>query len=332
MTSTDQARPAATHLVTGVAGQDGIHLARLLLRQGIRVFGTARLGSAETAAMAPYLRGVELRDLDVRDTDRFATIIDEVRPDVVHNLAAMSSVGASWDEPELAAAVNHTAVVGMLSTLRGSGVRFIQASSSEIFGPVEVDEVDETAPLNPVSPYAETKAAAHVAVVDARASGDVAASNLVLFGHTSVLHATRFVLRTISRQAAEVARGTRSQVSVQDPSVRRDWGSAPDFVRAIAAAAQAEPDDFVIATGVLHQLGEIVSWAAAAAGIDDAPSAAGSPSRPNDFGGVRGNSAHAAERLGWKPSVALREEVSRMVRVDLQRLDSGVEEDAGYLD
>ena len=159
-----------THLVTGVAGQDGVLLARHLLRRGERVVGTVR-DERDHRAMACYLGGVEVVEHDVRDQDGFRGLLAQHHPVAVHNLAAMSSVGASWDDVETTRAVNETAVTGMLATLAALGPAapvFVQASSSEIFGPIASGStVDETAALHPVSPYAEAKAAAHRAVVRA---------------------------------------------------------------------------------------------------------------------------------------------------------------------
>lgn len=283
----------STHLVTGAAGQDGVLLCRLLHAHGHRVVG---------------------QDLDVRDTDRFAALVERERPVAVHNLAALSSVGASWQQAEETRAVNETAVTGMLAVL-GSLDRppvLVQASSSEIFGPAGGGVVAEGAPLRPVSPYGEAKAAAHRAVQAARAAG-LPATNLVLFGHTSPLQAPGFVLPTITRQAAQVAAGARRAVELHDPTVARDWGSAADFVRAFALAVDAPPDDYVIATGELHRLDEVAGWALAAAGVAEAPVRATGGRRPHDEGWPCGDASRAARVLGWRPTVPLRQVVVAMV-------------------
>lgn len=316
-------------LVTGVAGQDGTLLARLLLARGERVVGTVTPGS--DGGQSPYLSGVEIAELDVRDTDGFAALVARVDPAAVHNLAAHSSVGRSWDDPEGTDAVNHAAVVGMLEVLRGQDVRFVQASSSEIFGPVEAGVADESTPLNPTSPYAEAKARAHRAVAASREAG-LAATNLVLFGHTSALHAPTFVLPSITRQAAAVALGRGDGVELRDPTVARDWGAAVDHVRAFTLALDGPPGDYVIATGELHQLADVARWALAAAGVSGSVGvASGEAARRNDFGGVRGLSARAVRSLGWRPSVTLQQTVEHMVSVDLARLRTGVEESVDYL-
>jgi GDPmannose 4,6-dehydratase len=322
-----------THLVTGVAGQDGVLLARHLLRRGERVVGTVR-DDRDRHPMSCYLDGVEVVEHDVRDQDRFRTLLAEHRPVAVHNLAAMSSVGASWDDVETTRAVNEVAVTGMLEILASLGPAapaFVQASSSEIFGPVPSGtSVDESAALNPVSPYAEAKAAAHRAVAEARAAG-LHATNLVLFGHTSPIHAPTFVLPRISRCAAEVALGRRDVVELQDPEVQRDWGAAADYVEAYALAVDAPAGDFVLGTGQIHSLREVVDWALEAAGVPGTPLVATGEARPNDFGGVVADATRAAAALGWRPRTPLRRVIGQMVTADLARLRSGRDQDASYL-
>jgi len=326
-----------THLITGVAGQDGVLLARLLRSRGDHVVGTVLPGRGQPP-LAPYLDGVDLVPLDIRDRDGFASLVERVRPHAVHNLAAVSSVGDSWAEPELTEAVNHTAVCDMLDVLRdvrertGQAPCFIQASSAEIFGPAESGPVDEDTELAPANPYGEAKAGAHLAVARARSEG-MAATNLVLFGHTSPLHDPRFVLRSITHQAAEVALGRRPEVTLRDPSTRRDWGAAADFVRAFAAAVDGTPDDYVIATGELHALTEMTGWALAALGLSVTPPGnSGEPPRQTDVSGVTSCAVRATEVLGWQPKIPLAEVIAGMARVDLRRLESGVEEDPSYLD
>ena len=303
-----------THLITGVAGQDGALLARALLSRGERVVGTSR--STNLGRVAPLLAGAELVHLDVADAPGFARLLRSHRPDTVVNLAAMSSVAASWKDPERAGAVNGLAVDRMLDAVSSTPTppRFVQASSSEIFGPPAMDAqlTDEDTPLNPVSPYAEAKAHAHDAVVRARNHG-VVASNLVLFGHTSPYQQPHFALPTVARQAWEIAQGRRTALELQDPSIRRDWGSAHDVVRAIVAALDASPSDFVIASGVLTSLSEVAEWALAAAGVQAPVRATGEPSRPHDFSGRVGNIDRARRLLGWQPRIPLRKAIGTMV-------------------
>ena len=254
----------------------------------------------------------------------------------VHNLAALSSVAASWENPDDTRAVNQTAVEGMLDVLNGLGAdapAFVQASSSEIFGPHEgsIGAVDERTPLNPVSPYAESKAAAHEAVTAARERG-IRASNLVLFGHTSPLQARQFVLREITCQAAEVAMDHRPTITLRDPRVRRDWGAAADVVRAFVVAPRCAPGDFVIGTGQLHTLQEICTWALHAVGADGQLLSTGQQDRRNDFDGVRARTNHALSSLGWCARRSLQETIEHMAVVDVARLRTGRDYDPEYLE
>ncbi len=310
----------STHLITGVEGQDGVLLARHLLTLGHRVIGTSHNpehspeGRAETPVGAPLPPAVEVHRLDITDQAAFLALLDRHRPDAVHNLAGQSSVSQSWHDPELSRQVNEHAVVGLLEVMTAHpATRFIQASSAEIFGDAPGPAADESTPMAPNSPYAEAKAAAHRAVQTARESG-LLTSNMVLFGHTSELQSTRFALAGMCLQAAEVGRGDRTQVQVQDPAVRRDWGSARDHVRAFALAAEAEPGDFVIGTGSLTRLGDVIAWALQAAGVPEAPVRVLGSDRPRDHDGLVADSTRARSTLSWSPEVALRSEIERMVR------------------
>lgn len=321
-----------THLITAVTSQDGIWLARLLASLGHRVVGTVLPGGDERLV---YLPGVQVELLDVRDATAFAVVVDDVRPDVVHNLAALTSVADSWAGADDVRAVNQHAVERMLDVLLDrsrSAPRFVQASSGEVFGDVSSQtHADEETPLRPVSPYGEAKAAAHRAVQEARSSG-LQATNLILFGHTSPLQPTRFAIPLVAEQAAAVALGKQDAVVLRDPSSCRDWGSAPDFVRAYAAAAEAPAGDFIVATGTLHALEEVGRWALTVAGVPDAEvRSSGAPPRPHDVAREHPVVERTARLLGWTAEVALRDEVERMVRVARCRLRSGVENDPAYL-
>lgn len=341
MTTPADTRP---HLITGVAGQDGVHLARLLLRSGHRVVGTVMPGSSPETLV--YLDGVEVVPHDVRDAPGFADLLHRLEPAVVHNLAALSSVGASWQAEDQTRQVNRDAVLAMLDVLRaradrdGAAPRFVQASSSEIFGAAAPGAVlDERSALAPVSPYGRAKAEAHEAVQAAREQG-LDALNVILFGHTGPLHAAHFALPTTCRQAVEVASGLRERVDLRDPGVERDWGGAADHMRgwAAVALAAAPGDDVVVATGVLHRLGDVADWALAAAGVPaagDPGTPAGAVStlgsdRPIDVTGVRGDPARAEALHGWRPEVPLRDVVARMVAVEQERLRTGVRHLPGY--
>lgn len=300
------------HLVTGASGQDGRLLVDLLVSQGHEVVGCGLEPGALPA-------GVRWATLDVTDAVAVRRIVADVRPEVVHHLAAVSSVAASWADPGLADAVNRRGALATLEAAQAVDARFVLASSSEVFGPVAGGVADEATPLRPQNPYAEAKAAAHRAVQQARATG-AAATNLVLFGHTGPLQPPTFAIPTLCRQAVEVARGQREAVELQDPTIARDWGAASDVAGAFACASVGPPGDYVIATGRLHRLAEVAGWALAAAGVPE-PTAglvhrSGAP-RPADVGGVRGDATRARELLGWAPRHSLEAVVAEMVRAIL---------------
>lgn len=300
------------HLVTGASGQDGRLLVALLSSQGHDVVGCG-------IDPVPLPPGVQWLPLDVTDDVAVRQALIDLRPDVVHHLAAVSSVAASWADPATADAVNRHGALTVLEAARAVGARFVFASSSEIFGAAPSGVADEATPVDPQNPYAAAKAAAHEAVRAARAAG-AAATNLVLFGHTGPLQPPTFAIPTLCRQAVAVARGEREVVELQDPTVSRDWGAASDVARAFALAADGPPGDYVIATGRVHRLAELAAWALAAAGVEEPLPGrvrrTGVP-RPADVSGVRGDAARAREVLGWAPERTLEDVVAEMVRAIL---------------
>jgi GDPmannose 4,6-dehydratase len=313
-----------THLITGVAGQDGVLLARLLLAEGGRVIGTVRPGSDRRVAMAPYLEGVEVVEHDLVDVEGFAELVARHRPDEVYNLAAMSSVRRSWEHPDEALAVNGTAPAQMLEVLAGHPrTRFLQAASAE-----------ETAAAAD-SPYALGKIAAREATRRARADGRFACA-AVLHIHESVLRPRTFVSRKVTRAAAEIAAGAADSLMLGALDVRRDWGAAADHVRAMRLImSAAEPGDFQVGTGVVHSLRDLVEVAFRAAGIDDpwpfVHHGAGL-SRPSDAAVIATTPDPPVQQLGWRPRHTFEQTIEHMVRVDMLRVASGVEEAVGYLD
>lgn len=322
-----------TALVTGVAGQDGVLLARHLMSLGYRVVGTTQPGVP--SPLRPYLDGVFTEEHDLRDADGFDRLLESYAPDEVYNLAGFTSVGASWDDRELVNEVNAVSVDRMLGSLaKRGGVRFFQASSSEVFGPDSVNPQDELTPHDPQNPYAESKSRAHEATVRAREDGLFACVG-VLYNHESPLRPTQFVTRKITRAAAEIGEGMRDTVTLGNLEVSRDWGPARDYVVAMGAALRQEaPADYVIATGQLHTLGDLLETAFAAVGIDDPwKHVEQDPTllRKSDAPGLSGDASKARDVLGWSPSATFAELVREMVAVDQQRIRTGVEEDLAYL-
>lgn len=313
-----------THLVTGVAGQDGVLLARLLRSEGGRVVGTTRPGSDRARAMAPYLEGVEVVELDLRDIDGFARLVEDLRPDEIYNLAAMSSVGRSWEHPADALAINGDAPVRMLEVLgRYPAVRFLQAAS-----------VEETAAASD-SPYAQGKIRARAATTRAREEGRFACA-AVLHIHESVLRPRSFVSRKVTRAAAEIASGVSDGLTLGSIEVQRDWGAALDHVRAMRMILAAdEPGDHEVGSGVVHSLRDLVEVAFRAAGLDDPWSLVrhdSSLQRPSDSLAITSTPDLPVQDLGWRPEHTFEETVAEMVRIDLLRVRTGVEEAVGYLD
>jgi GDPmannose 4,6-dehydratase len=323
-------------LITGVNGQDGVHLVGAYAARGVPVVGTVLPGAAES----PYLAGCPLESLDVRDTDAFTALIERHQPETVVNLAALSSIGRSWSTPELAAEVNGSAVVGLLGALRafrdahGWAPRFVQASTADIFGPPTTLPLTEEAPHAPVSPYGIGKLVAHDAVVEARAD-ELFAVNAILFNHESPIRPAHFVVRKVARAAASIALGLSESVTLGTVGVRRDWGAAADHVRALWLMAEAsEPRDYVVATGRSWSLAEVVELSFAAAGVSDPwAHVMQDPDlvRPADVPDLVGDPSRAARDLGWTPTISFDDLIARMVSVELQRLRSGVEDDPAYL-
>ncbi len=314
-------RPVA--LVTGVTGQDGIHLARLLRAEGMRVVGTHRPGSPAAATMRPYLEDIELVGLDLADEAGFAALVRDIRPAEVYNLAAMSSVGLSWSEPETAIALNGAAPVAMLRALEQvPDARFLQAASVEQTGDASS------------SPYAQGKQMAQEAVTAVRDAGRFAVA-AVLHIHESPVRRTTFVVRKITSAAAAIAEGRQERLTLGRLDVERDWGAAADHVRAMRMMLAAdEPGDFEVATGVLTDLRTVVDIAFAAAGIDDPWSRIdvdAGLTRPADAAVLAGDPEPIRRALGWEPRFTIEETIAAMVAADRARLLTGVAESASYL-
>lgn len=318
--------PSRTALITGVGGQDGIHLARALLADGLRVVGTVSPtgdGGARTRLYAP---ATELVTVDIRDEQALRELVARVRPDEIYHLAAFSSVGGSWERPELTFACNTAPVATLLGAVvalgrEGHDVRMFQASSAETLGGK--------------SPYAESKRRAAELVAQARRDHGVFASVGTLFNHESPLRDRAFVTRKITAGAAAIALGHADSLELGNLDVTRDWGFAGDFVEAMRLMLGGEePHDLEIGTGVGHTLRDLVETAFAAAGVDDVWSRVTTSAglmRPTDLEASVADPGPARERIGWKASVGFEELVARMVEVDLARLRTGVEDAAGYL-
>lgn len=310
--------------VTGAGGQDAGYLVESLLDDGIEVHALAHAALGKPAV---WPEGAALHLGDVTDEVATRDLLRAVAPDVVYNLAAISSVARSWVEPERTMQVNgHAAVALMESALAvqeetGRIVRFVQASSSEMYGEPAESPQHELTPLQPVNPYGEAKAFAHTRLPGLRSRG-LHASGLILFNHESPRRPTTFVCRKITRGVAAIVRGRAERLTLGNLDARRDWGWAPDVVDALRRAAAADvPDDYVVATGVAHSVRDFVALAFREAGIDDWEARVDidpALTRPTDAHVQVGDAGRARRRLGWTPRVTFEEVVARMQRHDLE--------------
>lgn len=309
-------------LITGVGGQDGSYLAERLLAEGVEVHALALPDDAPVAGVRAHLG-------DVADIEGTRALLLELAPEEVYNLAAVSSVARSWDEPDLTARVNGLAAVGLLESAHllqergGRTVRFVQASSAEIFGLPDRSPQDEDTPVRPVNPYGAAKAFAHL-MVEVYRHRDLHAVSLVLYNHESPRRPEQFVTRKITAGAAAISAGRATSLSLGNLAAVRDWGWAPDYVDAMLRAARAEiPRDYVVATGVSHSVEEFVATAFRCVGIDDWSSYVEvDPAlfRPVDATELVGDATRIRTDLGWAPTLGFHDVVRRMVEADLARL------------
>jgi GDPmannose 4,6-dehydratase len=314
--------PARRALITGIAGQDGGYLAEQLIADGYKVFGLVRADSRERAARLPWLAGVELVEGDLRDTASLRAALASAAPDELYNLASHSQPGRSWSEPEASADVNAVGPLRLLEAIRecgGESIRFCQASTSEMFGEAANPQTEQT-PLEPTSPYGAAKAYAHRVTGQYRERCGLFACAAVFYNHESPRRPEQFVTRKITRSAARIKLGKESELKLGSFDARRDWGYAPDYVRAMRLILAAEkPDDYIVGTGETHSVGEFAEAAFSHVGLDWREHVClddGFVSNSSGHG-LTGDSARARERLGWRPSVTFRQLVALMVDADL---------------
>jgi GDPmannose 4,6-dehydratase len=309
-------------LITGVAGQDGSYLAEQLLGLGYDVHGVVRPGGGHV------VDGVIVHELDLLEGGA-AALVDGLRPDEIYNLAAISSVFRSWQEPALTARANGALVAELLGAARqvqestSREIRIVQASSAEIFGtPTESPQTEGTT-IAPTSPYGAAKAYAHQLVRVYRGAG-LFASSCILYNHESPRRPEAFVTRKITLAAARISRGLQDRLQLGSLAARRDWGWAPDYVDALVRAAHHDvAEDFVIATGISHSVEDFVEAAFARVGIDwrEVTDVDAALMRPGDAPELVGDAAQAREQLAWRPSLGFDEIVPSMVDADLALLD-----------
>ncbi|MCW8086520.1 GDP-mannose 4,6-dehydratase [Sabulicella glaciei] len=317
-------------LITGITGQDGAYLARMLLGKGYRVHGLLRR-SASSDAIGERLRwlGIEadvvMLDADLMDLSSILRAVEMSRPDEVYNLAAQSFVKTSWTQPLLTGQVTGMGAANMLEAVRIAAprARFYQASSSEMYGKIQAPVQDERTPFYPRSPYAAAKAFAHWMTVNYRESFGLHASSGILFNHESPLRGIEFVTRKITDAVARIRLGLADHVVLGNLDARRDWGHAADYVEAMWLMLQQEhADDYVVATGRSTSVREFCRLAFAHAGLDwerhvrvDAAHL-----RPAEVDVLHGDASKARRALRWAPRITLEEMVAEMVEADLERL------------
>jgi GDPmannose 4,6-dehydratase len=310
-------------IITGITGQDGSYLAELLLEQGYEVTGVVRRASAPNLwRIEPLLDRITLRPADLLDQLSLMRLVDEVRPHEYYNLAAMSFVPASWDQPLLTGEFNSQGVTRTLEAIRqvDTSIRLYQASSSEMFGRVSEVPQTELTPFYPRSPYGVSKVFAHYITVNYRESYGMFAVSGILFNHESPRRGLEFVTRKVTDGVARIKLGLTDHLTLGNLDAQRDWGFAGDYVRAMwRMLQQDEPDDYVIATGVSHSVQHLVETAFGHAGLDWRAHVRTDPAflRPAEVDHLIGDPTKARRVLGWEPSVSFEQLVAMMVDADL---------------
>jgi GDPmannose 4,6-dehydratase len=313
-------------IITGITGQDGSYLAELLISKGYEVYGVVRRASAPNYWRIQHiLDRVTLRPADLLDQLSLIRLVEEVRPHEFYNLAAMSFVPASWDQPLLTGEFNAQGVTRVLEAIRhvDPKIRVYQASSSEMFGKVREVPQTEMTPFYPRSPYGVSKAFAHYITVNYRESYDLYAVSGMLFNHESPRRGLEFVTRKVTDGVARIKLGLAKTLSLGNLDAHRDWGFAGDYVRAMWLMLQQErADDFVIATGIAHSVRDLVEVAFGHAGLDWQKHVTLDPKliRPAEVEHLIGDSAKAKTQLGWTPAVDFAGLVKMMVDADLERV------------
>ncbi|MBI4499651.1 MAG: GDP-mannose 4,6-dehydratase [Gemmatimonadetes bacterium] len=318
-----------TALITGVTGQDGSYLAEHLLAKGYRVVGVVRRTSHDSYERIGHLLDrVTIVAADLLDQHSLTTVLGDVKPDEVYNLAAQSFVPTSWSQPVLTGEFTALGVTRLLEAVRLAhpSARFYQASSSEMFGKVHHSPQNESTPFHPRSPYGVAKVYGHHITVNYRESYGMYAVSGILFNHESPRRGLEFVTRRISDGVARIKLGLAKELRLGNLDAKRDWGFAGDYVDAMwRMLQQPAPDDYVIGTGATHSVREFADAAFAHAGLkwEDYVRIDQSLVRPAEVDLLLADPSKARKALGWKPSVTFQQLVEMMVDADLQRLSDG---------
>jgi GDPmannose 4,6-dehydratase len=317
-------------LITGITGQDGAYLARLLLGKGYDVYGLLARRSTDTLwrlRERGLAQDVVLIDGDLVDLTSILRALETSAPGEVYNLGAQSFVATSWRQPILTASATGLGALNVLEAIRihDPGVRFYQASTSEMFGLIQAERQDETTPFYPRSPYGVAKLFAHWSTVNYRESFGMHGSSGILFNHESPLRGIEFVTRKVTDGVARIKAGKAKELRLGNIDAQRDWGFAGDYVEAMWLMLQQErADDYVIATGVTTTVREMCRIAFAHVGLDHERHVVVDPAffRPAEVDVLRGNAAKARAKLGWSPRTSLEQLIAMMVDADMRRVAS----------
>ena len=319
-----------TALITGITGQDGSYLTETLLQEGYDVVGMVRRTSVINLDRLQHIQDrITLVQGDLLDEVSLISVLREFEPTEVYNLAAMSFVPTSWQQPVLTGEATALGVTRMLDAIRmtNKAIRFYQASSSEMFGKVVEVPQRESTPFHPRSPYGVAKVYGHWITVNYRESYDMHANSGILFNHGSPRRGLEFVERKISLGVAAIKLGQAQELRLGNLEARRDIGFAGDYVRAMwQMLQQDEPGDYVIATGETHSIREICETAFAHVGLDYQDYVVSDPRfyRPAEVDLLVGDASRARETIGWEPQMTFLQLMQAMVDADLQKLESGV--------
>lgn len=317
-------------VITGITGQDGAYLSKFLIEKGYRVFGFIR------DASIPYLRNleylgicgkVELIRANLLDLSNLIRLLDNIQPDEIYNLAAQSSVGLSFEQPLWTLEFNALSTANLLEAVRvvKSGARFYQASSSEMYGRVNKDNlpVTERTPVHPISPYAISKATAHWITVNYREAYGLFAVCGILFNHESAFRNKNFVTGKILDTAVRISMGLANNLVLGNMNIFRDWGYAPEYIRAIWLMLQREePDDFIICSGEAHSLEEFVKWVFNKLGLDFERFVRIDKRlhRPLELDIIYGDNSRAKKLLGWQYDMTFEGLIDALVKDKIQYL------------
>ena len=321
-------------IITGITGQDGSYLAELLLDKGYEVTGIVRrLSAANFWRIEHLLDRITLRPGDLLDQQSLMRIVQDVKPHELYNLAAMSFVPASWDQPLLTGDFNAMGVTRLLEAVRhvNPKIKVYQASSSEMYGRVREVPQNELTPFYPRSPYGVSKVFGHYITVNYRESYGLFAVSGILFNHESPRRGLEFVTRKVTDGVARIKLGLADHLALGNLDASRDWGYAADYVRAMwLMLQQDQADDYVIATGVSHSVRDLVEVAFQHAGLEWQRYVRTDPAllRPAEVDHLIGDASKARNVLGWEPNVTFAGLIQMMVDADLKRLSSARPETA----